>query len=251
MGWLQAGQSSGWLGAVGARQAGDRADLLPWADQNQWLTGDRCTDQASGSCWKRGGVRYRIRLRRFVLKRNWRRRSQTTVADGGHRARGGCGDGLRPVGHDCGPSDGTPAGGVGADHRAGLLAASFVWPTHGQTLEDIIAGLEAAWVCFGGVEALSGHRQLPASGGGTRPAAYALHQRLYWNTAPAASPMRRGCGNLRTSPRWSVACPKYDRSAWAAFHGLPHLRSEAQRWCLEVAGMRIHGSSATPPGVSL
>ena len=28
---------------------------------------------------------------------------------------------------------------------------SFVWPTHGQTLEDIIAGLEAAWVCFGGV----------------------------------------------------------------------------------------------------
>ncbi len=28
---------------------------------------------------------------------------------------------------------------------------SFVWPIHGQTLEDIIAGLEAAWVCFGGV----------------------------------------------------------------------------------------------------
>ena len=33
----------------------------------------------------------------------------------------------------------------------GYSRHSFVWPTHGQTLEDIIAGLEAAWVCFGGV----------------------------------------------------------------------------------------------------
>ena len=27
----------------------------------------------------------------------------------------------------------------------------FVWPTHSQKLEDVIAGLEAAWAFFGGV----------------------------------------------------------------------------------------------------
>jgi len=28
---------------------------------------------------------------------------------------------------------------------------SFVWPTYGQKLEDVIAGLEAAWAFFNGV----------------------------------------------------------------------------------------------------
>ena len=27
----------------------------------------------------------------------------------------------------------------------------FVWPTYGQTLEDVIAGLESAWTFFGGI----------------------------------------------------------------------------------------------------
>ena len=28
---------------------------------------------------------------------------------------------------------------------------SFLWPTFGQTLEDVIAGLESAWAFFGGI----------------------------------------------------------------------------------------------------
>ena len=31
------------------------------------------------------------------------------------------------------------------------------------------------------------------------------------------------------------------------FHGLAHLRNEAQRWCLEVAGQRIHGTTRRQP----
>ena len=31
------------------------------------------------------------------------------------------------------------------------------------------------------------------------------------------------------------------------FHGLPHLRAESQRWCLRVAGMRIHGTTRKQP----
>ena len=34
-----------------------------------------------------------------------------------------------------------------------------------------------------------------------------------------------------------------------AFNGLAHLRAEAQRWCLEVAGQRIHGTSRRQPRV--
>ncbi len=31
------------------------------------------------------------------------------------------------------------------------------------------------------------------------------------------------------------------------FHGLVHLRNEVQRWCLEVAGQRIHGTTRRQP----
>ena len=36
----------------------------------------------------------------------------------------------------------------------------FVWPTFGQTLEDVIAGLESAWAFFGGKKqkAMTSHR---------------------------------------------------------------------------------------------
>ena len=34
-----------------------------------------------------------------------------------------------------------------------------------------------------------------------------------------------------------------------AFNGLAHLRAETQRWCLEVTGQRIHGTSRRQPRV--
>ena len=71
-----------------------------------------------------------------------------------------------------------------------------------------------------------------------------------WNTRSTgvSSPMRRGCGNPRTSPRWTWR--QYVRERFfkgGDFHGLPHLRAEAQRWCLEVAGMRVHGTTRRKP----
>ena len=32
-----------------------------------------------------------------------------------------------------------------------------------------------------------------------------------------------------------------------SFNGLPHLRAEAQRWCRDVAGQRIHGTTHRKP----
>ena len=43
---------------------------------------------------------------------------------------------------------------------------SFVWPTHSQKLDEVVAGLEAAWKFFGGIPKYLGGRQLPRRCGG-------------------------------------------------------------------------------------
>ena len=71
------------IGQPGPRQAvtPGQDQLEPWADQiYQWLTGDRLQLTRIRELLEARGcpVSYPS-LRRFVLKRNWRRRSQTTV----------------------------------------------------------------------------------------------------------------------------------------------------------------------------
>ena len=131
-----------------------RQDLLePWADQiYQWLTGDRLQmTRIQELLAVRGCVVSYPSLRRFILKRNWRRLSKTTVR-----------------------MEDTPPGEVAeADFgRLGMITDPatgrrqavwamvivlchsrhcFVWPIQSQQLEDVIAGLEAAWAFFGGM----------------------------------------------------------------------------------------------------
>ena len=112
-------------------------------------------------------------LQRFVARRNWRRRSRATV---------------RMVEAPPGEVVEVDFGRLGLIHDPDtgrrravwalivVLAYSrhcFVWPTFGQRLEDVIAGLESAWAHFGGI---------PPSQGAS------------WNTpsAAASSPTRHG-----------------------------------------------------------
>ena len=71
------------IGQPGPRQAErpGQDQLEPWADQiYQWLTGDRLQlTRIRELLAARGCPVSYPSLRRFVLKRNWRRRSQTTV----------------------------------------------------------------------------------------------------------------------------------------------------------------------------
>ena len=136
------------------RVATPRQDLLePWADQiYQWLTGDRLQmTRMQELLAVRGCAVSYPSLRRFILKRNWRRLSKTTVR-----------------------MEDTPPGEVAeADFgRLGMITDPatgrrqavwamvivlchsrhcFVWPIQSQQLEDVIAGLEAAWAFFGGM----------------------------------------------------------------------------------------------------
>ena len=113
-------------------------------------------------------------LHRFVARRNWRGHTPNTV---------------RMEGTEPGEVAEVDFGRLGQIHdpdmgRRRLAWAlivvlaysrhSFVWPTLSQRLEDVIAGLEAAWAFFGGVPRYLVMDNFPAAVAG----AYALHPRL-------------------------------------------------------------------------
>ena len=78
------------VGQAGPRQATTPGqDLLePWADQiYRWITNDRLQmTRIHELLAMRGCVVSYPSLRRFIINRNWRRRSKTTVRIGGHAA---------------------------------------------------------------------------------------------------------------------------------------------------------------------
>ena len=242
------------IGQPGPRQAETPSEdlLAPWADQvYQWLTGDRLQLTRIRELLLGRGcpVSYQS-LRRFVQKRNWSRRSRTTVR-----------------------MEDTPPGEVAEVDfgRLGLihdpdtgrrrtmwalivvLAYSrhcFVWPTFGQTLEDVIAGLESAWAFFGGVPRYLVIDNFPPAVAG----ADALHP--VFTRGFLEYSQRRGFIADAARVRHPKDKPKVERGVQYVreslfkggdFQGLPHLRSEAQHWCRDVAGLRIHGTTRRKP----
>ena len=242
------------MGRVGPRQAAKPSDdlLEPWADQiYQWITADRLQMTrihellAARGC----GVTYQS-LRRFIIKRSWSKPSKTTVR-----------------------MEDTPPGEVAeADFgRLGLIGDPgtgrrklvwamlivlchsrhcFLWPMHFQKLPDVIAGLEAAWAFFGGMPRYLVVDNFPAAVAGPDP----LHPRLSRGFLEYAQ--QRGffvdparVRHPRDKPKVERGVP-YARERFfkgASFDGLAHLRAEAPRWCLQVAGRRIHGTTRRQP----
>ena len=106
---------------------------------------------------------------------------------------------------------------------------SFVWPTFSQKLEDVIVGLEVA-----GADAL--HPRL------TRGfLEYSQHRGFIADVARVRHPkdkphVERGVQYVRE---------RFFKGG--DFDGLAHLRAEAARWCRDVAGMRVHGTTRRRP----
>ena len=243
------------IGQSGPRQAVTPGqDLLePWADQiYQWLTGDRLQlTRIRELLAARGCPVSYPSLRRFILKRNWRRRSQTTVRMEDTAPGEVAEMDFGRLGMIVDPTTGRRRAVWGLIIVLAYSRHSFVWPTHGQTLEDIIAGLEAAWVCFGGVPKYLVIDNCPPAVAGPDP----LHPRFTRGFLEYSQ--HRGFIADAARVRKPKDKPKVERSVQYVrerffkggdFHGfLPHLRAEAQRWCLEVAGMRIHGTTRRKP----
>jgi transposase len=126
----------------------------------------------------------------------------------------------------------------------------FVFPTYRETLNDVIAGFEAAWVFFDGVFAVAIPDNMKAivdRANATDPRLndsfreYAESRGFVVDPARVRSP--------RDKPRVE-RCVPYARSNFFAgekFRGIDDCRERAARWCRETAGMRIHGTTRLRP----
>lgn len=126
----------------------------------------------------------------------------------------------------------------------------YVHVTHSQTLPDLIEGLEDAFAFFGGVAArvvLDNLKAVVTKADRYDPtfqrtfAEYARHRGFVIDAAvprhPKGKPhVERGVQYLRES--------FFRGESWLA---RDHVQREAVRWCLEVAGQRIHGTTRRRP----
>jgi transposase len=126
----------------------------------------------------------------------------------------------------------------------------FVWPLVDQTLDEIIAGLEAAWAFFAGLPRRLIFDNFPAAVAGA-DALNPVFTRGFLEYSQA-----RGFIGDPARVRKPTDKPHTERNVqyvrerlWkgGTFVDLADVREQAKRWCLEVAGQRIHGTIRKPP----
>ena len=127
---------------------------------------------------------------------------------------------------------------------------SFVWLCHRQTLTDVIAGFEAAWVFFGGVFATvipDNMKTIVEQADPLEPrlnqgfVEYAQDRGFVIDPARVRSP--------KDKPRVERMVPFVRNSFFAgeSFIDLADAQHRVEVWCRERAGMRIHGTIQLRP----
>ena len=126
----------------------------------------------------------------------------------------------------------------------------YVHVTRSQTVADVIAGLEAAWEFFGGVTARAIVDNLKAAI--AKPDRYeAVFQRTFGEYAehrgfvidPAAAYHATGKPHVERQ----VPYVRENFFRGESFLDIDHVQREAIRWCQQVAGTRIHGTTRRRP----
>lgn len=126
----------------------------------------------------------------------------------------------------------------------------FVWPCLAQKREDVIEGLEAAWEFFGGVFPVvvaDNPKTIVASAHPLAPKVnedlleYAQARGFLFDLARVRRPQDK--------PRVErmVSYVRSDCFAGERILSLEHARRHAERWCREIAGQRIHGTTRRKP----
>ncbi len=127
---------------------------------------------------------------------------------------------------------------------------TFVWLSFRQSIEDVIAGCEAAWVFFGGVFATV----IPDNMKAIVDRADSLEPRL--NQAFVEYAQSRGflidparVRSPQDKPRVERVVPFVRQSFFAGedFVDLADAQRRAEAWCRERAGMRVHGTIQARP----
>jgi transposase len=123
---------------------------------------------------------------------------------------------------------------------------SFLWPLGQQTAEATIEGLEQAWRFFGGLPKRLILDTVPAAVAGTDPLAprptrafleYSQARGFLLDPARVRHP--------RDKPHVERGVPYARERFWKGGHfaDLADARVQAERWCREVAGQRVHGTT--------
>jgi len=127
---------------------------------------------------------------------------------------------------------------------------AFVWPLVRQTLEEVVAGLEAAWWFFGGVPKRLILDNFPAAVAGTDPLAPRLTRGfLEYSQARGflADPAR--IRHPQDKPHVENFVDYATERFWkgGSFVDLGDARRQARDWCRTVAGQRVHGTTQQLP----
>ena len=243
------------VGRAGPRVAATPAEdlLAPWSDQvYQWLNADRLqVTRILELLLERGCEVSYTSLRRFIQHRNWGRRRNPATVRMEDTAPGEVVEldfGRLGLIHD--PGTGRRRTVWALLLVLGYSRHCFVWPTFSQTLEDVIAGLEAAWAFFGGIPKYMVVDNFPAALAG----ADALHPRLTRGFLEYSQHRGFICDPARV--RHPKDKPKVERGVQyvrerffkgGEFRDLPDVRDRAARWCRDIAGRRTHGTTRRQP----
>ena len=228
------------------------ATLEPWADQiHAWLTSDRLLlTRIQELLAHRGCLVSYTSLRRFVSRHGWKRRSQRTVRMADTQPGEVAELDFGRLGLVWDPDTGRRRVAWALVIVLPYSRHSFVWPLFRQQLADVIEGLEAAWAFFQGVPQYLVLDNFPAAIAG----ADSLHPKLTRGFLEYAQ--RRGFIPDPARVRHPKDKPQVERGVpyvrerffkGGQFLGLADLRNQARRWCLEVAGQRVHGTTRQLP----
>lgn len=132
----------------------------------------------------------------------------------------------------------------------GYSRHQFFWPLISQQLEEVITGLEATWAFFGGIPRYVVLDNFPAAIVGADPLnpkltrgflEYVQHREFIVDPARPGHP--------KDKPKIERNVP-YVRERFfkgGQFNGLVDMREQARKWCLEIAGQRVHGTTRRLP----
>ncbi len=128
----------------------------------------------------------------------------------------------------------------------------FVWPLFQQTQEEVIAGLEAAWYFFAGIPRRVVLDNFPAAVAGADPFNPVLTRGFLEYSQARGFIVDPARVRKPTDKPHAERNVQYIRERFwkgGTFTDLADLRAQAERWCREVAGCRVHGTTRKLPAV--
>lgn len=136
---------------------------------------------------------------------------------------------------------------------AGLSRHQFLWPCLRQTLDELIAGLEAAWSFFGGVFPVVILDNLKAAIDQADPLAPKLNPRFLEYVQSRgfevdATRVRKPRDKARVERQ--VRYARDDFFGGEHFGSVEEARQRAAPWSRDVAGQRIHGQTRQRPALA-